>query len=354
MKFDTWMTWTNLVLLLGWAGVFLALPRREGKLRLLISFPVLLGCLGAGLTLYFREYRFNIETLLFLFFALGAIVGGAGLVLSASPARGAMSFTMAVISTGGIFLLLAAPFVMAATIIVYAGAIIVTFLFLLMLARQNGSDLSDQESRDPLLASLAGFLFMATMTNILLDAFPGSTGAVANQLQALVKETIEIGKMNDLQALREKAGAGEGSLLSRYKAAFGGSGYWVERIETDIQKSGRFSFTQAKDLKEVKLALTGLEGIANDFLYDRNFLHPPRIKGHALSTLSGTDPSLPISEIRKDASGKPAMPAENSAFIGRSLFSDYLLSVELAGLLLLAATIGAILIAKNPSARANP
>jgi NADH-quinone oxidoreductase subunit J len=45
--------------------------------------------------------------------------------------------------------------------------------------------------------------------------------------------------------------------------------------------------------------------------------------------------------------GRPVerMPAENVASLGRSLFTDYLLPVELAGTLLLVATIGAIAIA---------
>ena len=38
------------------------------------------------------------------------------------------------------------------------------------------------------------------------------------------------------------------------------------------------------------------------------------------------------------------MPAENVAYLARSLFSDYLLAVELGGSLLLVATIGAIAI----------
>src|SRR5262249_818568 len=40
----------------------------------------------------------------------------------------------------------------------------------------------------------------------------------------------------------------------------------------------------------------------------------------------------------------PQAPAENVAPLGRSLFTDYILPVELAGLLLLVATVGAIAI----------
>ena len=45
------------------------------------------------------------------------------------------------------------------------------------------------------------------------------------------------------------------------------------------------------------------------------------------------------------------MPAENVAYLGRSLFTDYLLAVELGGTLLLVATIGAIAIASRRAER---
>jgi hypothetical protein len=47
------------------------------------------------------------------------------------------------------------------------------------------------------------------------------------------------------------------------------------------------------------------------------------------------------------------LPAENVAALGRTLFSDHLLAVELAGTLLLVATIGTIAIAgRRPEGRA--
>ena len=42
------------------------------------------------------------------------------------------------------------------------------------------------------------------------------------------------------------------------------------------------------------------------------------------------------------------LPVENTAYLGRTLFTDFLLAVELAGTLLLVATIGAIAIAAPP------
>ena len=73
-----------------------------------------------------------------LLFSAGALGFGTVLVVQRNPARGAIAFAFVILSTCGLFLLLAAPFLMAATIIIYAGAIIVTFLFVLMLSQVAG------------------------------------------------------------------------------------------------------------------------------------------------------------------------------------------------------------------------
>ena len=54
-----------------------------------------------------------------------------------------------------------------------------------------------------------------------------------------------------------------------------------------------------------------------------------------------------------DAEGRPNLPADNSAYLGRSLFTDFLLPVELGGVLLLVATVGAIAIAQRRTTTAR-
>jgi NADH-quinone oxidoreductase subunit J len=73
------------------------------------------------------------------------------------------------------------------------------------------------------------------------------------------------------------------------------------------------------------------------------------------SNLSGSSAIEPAGELRYDDEGRPFLPADNTEFLGRSLFTDFLLPVELAGLLLLVATIGAIAIAhrRTTTARAS-
>src|SRR5262249_44859651 len=65
-----------------------------------------------------------------------------------------------------------------------------------------------------------------------------------------------------------------------------------------------------------------------------------------LSGYSRLPTDQPFAEALRDTnSGESVMPAENTAYLGRTLFTDYLLSVELGGTLLLVAAIGAIAIA---------
>src|SRR5207302_7605441 len=62
-------------------------------------------------------------------------------------------------------------FLMTATIIIYAGAIIVTFLFVIMLARQTGISDADARSREPLLSCVAGFVLLAAILSVLHSTY---------------------------------------------------------------------------------------------------------------------------------------------------------------------------------------
>ncbi len=64
-----------------------------------------------------------------------------------------------------------------------------------------------------------------------------------------------------------------------------------------------------------------------------------------MSDLSGPSANEPTTNLRYDNQGRPEMPADNAAYLGRSLFTDYLLPVELGGFLLLVAVVGSIAIA---------
>ena len=77
----------------------------------------------------------------FFFFAALAIVGGVGVVTFHQPIRSVLSLVVVMLSLSILFLLLSAQFVFAVQIIVYAGAVMVLFLFVIALlgpARELG------------------------------------------------------------------------------------------------------------------------------------------------------------------------------------------------------------------------
>lgn len=74
-----------------------------------------------------------IETVLFYFFAGAAVISALMLVMRKNPVTSAVSLIITFISFAGLYILLNAHFIAAIQILVYAGAIMVLFLFVIML-----------------------------------------------------------------------------------------------------------------------------------------------------------------------------------------------------------------------------
>ncbi len=104
-----------------------------------------------------------VEGVLYTIFAALMLLSGCGMQVEANPVYAALWFAMVILSTCGLFLMQGAAFISAATIIVYAGAIIVTFLFVIMLARQTGSSQYDRRFRQPVLAISMASVLLAVL-----------------------------------------------------------------------------------------------------------------------------------------------------------------------------------------------
>src|SRR5215469_2646623 len=196
-----------LPLLSGGAAIYLLLPRPK-------AYPVLLGA-GLGLValvlagvLLTRSGFVSVETILFWSFSVIGILSGALLVTQNNPARAALSFALVVLSTCGLFLLLAAPFLMAATTIIYAGAIIVTFLFVIMLAAQSGLSDADDRSREPLLTTLTGFVLLGLLLFV-LQRYDYRLSESAREIDRLLERTSEIVTNNNQAEIVNAVGQSE-------------------------------------------------------------------------------------------------------------------------------------------------
>ncbi len=96
-------------------------------------------------------------TAYFYLCALTAVAGALGVVVSKNPIRGAMGLLLTILSIAGLFLALHAQFLAAVQLIVYAGAIVVLFLFVIMLLGPSASTPSDRNGL--LTRALSGGLF---------------------------------------------------------------------------------------------------------------------------------------------------------------------------------------------------
>ena len=76
----------------------------------------------------------------FVVLSLVCVASVSVLVISRDRARGALSLVLAFAALGGIYGLLGAPFVAAIQVLVYAGAIMVLFLFVIMMVDQKKID----------------------------------------------------------------------------------------------------------------------------------------------------------------------------------------------------------------------
>ena len=89
--------------------------------------------------------------------ALLALGGAGAVVASKNPIRGAMGLLAVILSVAGLFLALHAQFLAAIQLIVYAGAIVILFLFVIMLLGPSASTPSDR--RGLVVRSFGGGLF---------------------------------------------------------------------------------------------------------------------------------------------------------------------------------------------------
>lgn len=97
-----------------------------------------------------------------VFFALCAVaglVGALSTVLAKNPIRGAMGLLLTIAAIAGLFLKLDAQFLAAIQLIVYAGAVVVLFVFVIMLLGPDAG-LAEQKSepKAKLSRALAGVL----------------------------------------------------------------------------------------------------------------------------------------------------------------------------------------------------
>jgi NADH-quinone oxidoreductase subunit J len=115
----------------------------------------------------------------FAILALIALAGALGVVLSRNPVYSALSLLVNFVSIALIYFLLRAQFLGVVQVIVYAGAIVVLFLFVVMLiGGEIGSLRHAGRNYARLLAVLSALVFLAMLAGVILQAVPLATTSV--------------------------------------------------------------------------------------------------------------------------------------------------------------------------------
>ncbi|MGD0677206.1 MAG: NADH-quinone oxidoreductase subunit J [Polyangiaceae bacterium] len=100
----------------------------------------------------------NALGIIYFYLCASLALGGAlGVVLSKNPIRGAMGLLLLILSVAGLFLALHAQFLAAIQLIVYAGAIVVLFLFVIMLLGPSAT--TPDDGRGFVARAFGGALF---------------------------------------------------------------------------------------------------------------------------------------------------------------------------------------------------
>lgn len=175
-------------------GVLLLLPAanrrviwtRVGTLLLLASAGVFVATL-VRFTTGSVEGTGGASYVYFWLFALLALAGSVRVITHPQPVYSALYFILTVFASAGLFVLLWAEFMAAALVLIYAGAVLVTYVFVIMLAAEASpgreSNTSgarsvlaehDRVSREPVVATIAGFAILGVVLFVIFDRSPQS------------------------------------------------------------------------------------------------------------------------------------------------------------------------------------
>lgn len=237
------------------------------------------------------------------------IASAVATISARNPVYSAIWFAVSLLGTAALFFLQNAQFLGIATVAVYAGAIVVTFLFVLMLSQPTGHAFYDRISwgRWPRMATaLAAALMVALISGMVAGTDREQLTAREQQMTA-VQETL-IGELATLEVR---------SL----------------RYESDIKTGTR------RAVLSVRVAPAELAALREQ---------RADLEKLALARLQEVTPDQATKELRLN--WDDLQTNAHMAQLGGRLFSRQWISIQAAGALLMAALVGAVAIASRDGA----
>lgn len=115
-----------------------------------------------------------LEPFLFFVFAVLAVSGALGMLISRSPIASALWMVMGMIAIAGLYLTLNAAFIGAVQILVYAGAIMILFLFVIMLLNLDETPRLGSVDWRKGAAFVLGVAVLAQLLTVVAVRLPGA------------------------------------------------------------------------------------------------------------------------------------------------------------------------------------
>ena len=121
------------------------------------------------------------ETVLFFVFGGLAVLGALNLILQRHPIHSALSLILVMASLAVLYLLLGAEFIAAIQVIVYAGAIMVLFVFVIMLLNAGEEERTSMSRAARYVGLPVAGLLLAEVSYLLYRAWPADTVVEADR-----------------------------------------------------------------------------------------------------------------------------------------------------------------------------
>ena len=231
------------------------------------------------------------EQILFIIFGILAVGSAICVIAFKNPIHSALALVLTFFSLAGLFISLGAYFVAVVQVIVYAGAIMVLFLFVMMLLNLGRLQTVRQINKAKVFAVILGIVLAAEVIYIGIKVYDGTAVSPSQREGEVVGAAITSEQLNQIAAIE--------------------STYQLDRSE-----------------------------INSDYV--------PKIadQKNTVETLSASEANQLIRKLQ----GEMGQPDR----IGTILFTKFLLPFEVTSLILLAALIGVIVLVKreNPNTAA--
>ena len=136
------------------------------------------------------------ELYLFAFFASVATLGAVGVVALRSPVHSALSLAAVFVALAGLYVFLSAPFIAVAQVMIYAGAILILFLFVIMLLSPETERAEGGLSAPKWVAVSFGLLLIVELGfAVSTTLLPSASGSFAPAQIVQVGDTQSVGAL---------------------------------------------------------------------------------------------------------------------------------------------------------------